>query len=401
MIITENSSKINQYEGKLTKKLPVFYNPLMKLNRDVSILLLNSIPDKNIQMALPLSGSGIRGIRFLKELKKSKIKTIEFNDIKTTDNIKDNLKLNEFDKDKRIFLHNKDANLFMLESKGFDYIDIDPFGSPNPFLESSIIRLSRNGILAVTATDTAALCGSSPTACKRKYWAKPLRNHFMHETGLRILSRKIQLIGAQYEKALTPIFSMSKDHYFRVFFRCEKGRRKVDLLLKNHKYLLYCKKCLRRKISFYNTSKCECGQDYEFIGPLWIEKLWNYELLVKMINNCDTNDRELYDFLRIIKEESEIFEISKDVYKNLMVEHYDDKDELVLIAKEDTIQRAVTYFEINDIASILKLKHVPKREILMKKIIKKGYMVGKTHFRKNSIRTNIPYEKLIKTFNEK
>ena len=120
-----------------------------------------------------------------------------------------------------------------------------------------------------------------------------------------------------------------------------------------------------------------------------------------MINNCDTNDRELYDFLRIIKEESEIFEISKDVYKNLMVEHYDDKDELVLIAKEDTIQRAVTYFEINDIASILKLKHVPKREILMKKIIKKGYMVGKTHFRKNSIRTNIPYEKLIKTFNEK
>ena len=46
----------------------------------------------------------------------------------------------------------------------------------------------------------------------------------MHETGIRILIRKIQLIGAQYNKALTPIFSYSKEHYFRVFLKCEKGK---------------------------------------------------------------------------------------------------------------------------------------------------------------------------------
>ena len=45
--------------------------------------------------------------------------------------------------------------LAILHSKGFDYIDLDPFGSPNIFLDSAVKRLGRNGILAVTATDTA------------------------------------------------------------------------------------------------------------------------------------------------------------------------------------------------------------------------------------------------------
>jgi len=34
--------KISKKE-KISKKLPVFYNPIMKFNRDISVLLLNSI----------------------------------------------------------------------------------------------------------------------------------------------------------------------------------------------------------------------------------------------------------------------------------------------------------------------------------------------------------------------
>ena len=56
----------------------------------------------------------------------------------------------------------------------------------------------------------------------------------MHETGLRILIRKVQLIGMQYEKALFPIFSYLKDHYFRVFFRCIKGKKICDEIAEKH-----------------------------------------------------------------------------------------------------------------------------------------------------------------------
>lgn len=303
-IITEGSAKLKISPGKkISKKLPVFYNPIMKLNRDISILLLNSISKKAMQIALPLAGSGVRGLRFLKELNKDKIKNMSFNDYKTLKNIKENLKLNNLDKKNNLSLYNKDANLFLLESKGFDYIDIDPFGTPNPFLESAVVRLARNGILAVTATDTSALAGSSVNACLRKYWAKPLKNEFMHETGIRILIRKVQLIGAQLDKALEPIFSYAKDHYYRVFFRCEKGKKKVDNLLKKHEFLIYDKKTLKRKVvdDIYNIKK-----GYEFAGPLWSAKLWNNTLIEKMYKTCNQENDKLFNLISIIKDECKI-----------------------------------------------------------------------------------------------
>jgi tRNA(guanine-26,N2-N2) methyltransferase len=244
--IEEGDSKINlKLDNKISKKLPVFYNPLMKLNRDISIYLLNAYSNlydlKNLRVCLPLAGSGIRGIRFLKELNETIIENIYVNDLseEAFKSIKKNLKLNKLEKDQKIVISNKDANLFFLESDGFDYIDIDPFGSPNSFLDSAINRLSRKSILAVTATDTAPLCGTFIKTCRRKYWANPLHNELMHEIGLRILIRKVQLIASQYEKALTPILSYSKDHYMRIFFKCEKGKKKVDEIIKQHDTFYY------------------------------------------------------------------------------------------------------------------------------------------------------------------
>mgnify|MGYP006416454641 CR=1 FL=1 len=301
-IITEESTKLKISEkSKISKELEVFYNPIMKLNRDTSILLLNLIKDKEMQLALPLAGSGIRGIRFLKELKKNKIKNISFNDYGSIKHIKQNIKLNELEKDSKLKLSSKDANLFLLESKGFDYIDIDPFGSPNQFLDNAIIRISRNGILAVTATDTSALSGSHESACIRKYYAKPLRNELMHEVGIRILIRKVQLIGAQNERALIPIFSYSKDHYFRIFFRCIKGKKKADEIFKQHEFLLYNHKTMQREISKYNFK-----QGYDYAGPMWTGKLWDTKLVEKMYKNADKDNKELFDLLYVIKEESKI-----------------------------------------------------------------------------------------------
>ncbi len=304
IIITEGLAKIKASpEKKISKKLEVFYNPIMKLNRDVSILLLNSLPDKGMQITDILAATGIRGIRFLKELKKGKIQNISLNDYKTKEAIIENLKLNNLEKEKNIFVYGENAIKFLFDSKGFDYIDIDPFGSPNPFLESSIIRLSRKGILAVTATDTSALAGSSETACIRKYWAKPLRNEFMHETGIRILIRKVQLIGAEYDKALYPIFSYSKDHYYRIFFRCEKGRQKADELLKSHKYLIYNWKTTERKVvdTIFNKET-----NFDYAGPLWIGSLWEKKLVNNMYKQIDKKNKKLFDLISLIKEESAI-----------------------------------------------------------------------------------------------
>ncbi len=123
----------------------------------------------------------------------------------------------------------------------------------------------------------------------------------MHETGLRILIRKVQLQGIQFEKALIPILAYHKDHYFRIYFRADKGKEKCDAIVKEHQYLLWCRACLEHKTSIYNKENCTCGKEMEFAGPLWIGTLGNLELVKKMVNNNPFTEEQ--KFLELIKEE--------------------------------------------------------------------------------------------------
>ncbi|MBS3104760.1 hypothetical protein J4234_00715 [Candidatus Woesearchaeota archaeon] len=347
-IINEGSIQLKIPKAeKISKEMGVFYNPIMGLNRDISILLLNSLNKKNMQICDLLAASGVRSIRFLKELNKNKIKKIIINDYdkKSIRLIKYNLKLNDIHSknDKKIIIRNKDANFLLLSSAGFDYIDIDPFGTPNPFLDAACKRIARNGILAVTATDTSALCGTFPKVCLRKYWAIPKKNALMHETGLRILIRKIQLIGAQYEKALVPIFSYSKEHYMRVFFRNEKGKNNADNVIRLH--------------GFFNDA-----------GPMWLGKLFDKKLSRSIYESALRNkifksNKELLNFLHIIKEESKI--------------------------------NSVGFYDISDICSKYKIKIIPKKFKIIEKIRKLGYGASETHFKGEGLRSNIPINTLI------
>ena len=315
-IITEHSIQIKADlpQRAVHKGMEVFYNPVMQSNRNIAILLLNSIPNQKMNIVDPLAGSGIRSLRFLKELKKGKINHIFINDHKESfvKVFKENVRLNKL-KPKNITLGNEDATLFLLNQINlkhkpnnfcgyFDYIDIDPFGSPNSYLNAALARITRGGILAVTATDTAALTGTYPKVTRRKYDATPLRNYLMHEIGLRILIRKVQLLGVQFDKALIPILCYSKDHYYRLYFRNEKGKQKCDEIIKQHRYFLFCTACLNFKISYFNNELCTCKKTFQFSGPLWTRQLHDHKLITAMAKNNPFPEEQ--KFLDLLREES-------------------------------------------------------------------------------------------------
>jgi tRNA (guanine26-N2/guanine27-N2)-dimethyltransferase len=321
-------------EEKISGDLPVFYNPVMKTNRDISIALLNALEKEYLDIALPLAGTGIRAIRFFKELKKENIKQICINDCneEAIKVINENFKLNNITKED-IEINQTEASLFMLKHAGFNYIDVDPFGSPNPFLDASCKKLSRDGILAVTATDTAPLSGTYTKVCRRKYWAEPKKDHMMHETGLRILIRKIQLIAVQYERALTPIYSYSDEHYMRVFLKCKKGKKHCDEILSQHK--------------MFNDA-----------GPLWLGQLWDEDLAEKImsLNPCTLT--------KLIKDESKISSIG--------------------------------FYNIPKLCKKHKTGVQKKFDQIIELIKAKGYQASRTHFDKEGIRTNMPEEEVEK-----
>ena len=359
-------------EGKISKKLPVFYNPIMQLNRDITILLLQQFPIVNL--CDPLAASGIRAIRFAKELK---YKSIIANDLseKATALIKKNIEHNKV----KFVIKNEDANIMLLNSKGFDYIDIDPFGTSNSYLDSAVKRISRNGILAVTNTDTAALTGTYPKACIRKYWSVPKRDYMMHETGLRILIRKIQLIGMQYDKALLPIFSYFKDHYFRIFFQCSKGKKLCDEIAEKH--------------GMINDA-----------GPLWVGNLWDSKLVSKMYSTMlkDYNKKVNTTYKLNNNKTMDNYENKKIIKNNIINNAQNNKGLLrfLKIIKEESKINVVGFFDIHDIVEKEKLKTIKKKEKIIKKIKKRGFKATNTHFSGTGIRSNISYDRLISLLKE-
>ncbi|MBN2251989.1 MAG: tRNA (guanine(10)-N(2))-dimethyltransferase [Candidatus Altiarchaeota archaeon] len=249
-------------EGRLVKKDPVFYNPEMEFSRDLSIAAVSALGSS--RFCDLLSGSGARGVRVANETRAH----VVANDANPNafDLIKRNRDINSLDME----VVNEDGNL-LLSGRRFDFIDIDPFGSPACFVDSALRALDNGGVLAVTATDTAALCGTSPLACMRKYDAVPLRADCYKELALRILIGFLARSAARCNKGIMPLFSHCTRHYFRAYVRVFRGSGKANRSVKNTCFVQYCFDCLWRGYRKLGelSSRCGCGGRLHTAGPLW------------------------------------------------------------------------------------------------------------------------------------
>lgn len=249
-------------EGELTKKDPVFYNPLMELNRDISVAV--AAVARPASVCDLLAGTGARGVRIANETDAE----VLANDLKADacDLIRRNAILNNVN----IEVTNLEGNL-VLADRRFDYIDIDPFGPPVRFIDSAIRAVKHEGILGITATDTSALCGSSPKACQKKYDSLPLRTDYYNELGLRILIGHIARTATKHEKGITPLFSHCTRHYLKTYVRVQRGPGDATETLKNICYLQHCFSCCFRAYEKLDSlaDTCICAAKLNTSGPVW------------------------------------------------------------------------------------------------------------------------------------
>jgi tRNA (guanine26-N2/guanine27-N2)-dimethyltransferase len=73
----------------------------------------------------------------------------------------------------------KDANVLLREGpqRGFDIVDLDPYGSVVPFLDSAVGAVREGGLLCITCTDTRVLCGPDMIKCFYFYGSVRARVH--------------------------------------------------------------------------------------------------------------------------------------------------------------------------------------------------------------------------------
>ena len=75
----------------------------------------------------------------------------------------------------------------------FDVIDLDPYGTAAPFLDGAVQAVKDGGLLCITCTDMAILCGNHAEACFGKYGGMSLQTKYCHEM-VRLLTSGMEFI---------------------------------------------------------------------------------------------------------------------------------------------------------------------------------------------------------------
>ena len=217
--VTEGGASLLVPDSPAPRKGSIpFYNPVAAFNRDVSLLVVASLGVERPRVADAMAGVGSRSVRYA-----LLGAYVEANDLSPSslslllrsaraNGVSDSIGVQSTDA--RVFLSAESA-----PNRRFDLVDVDPFGSPAPYLDSALAAVKSGGILAFTATDLATLCGRYPRASMEKYGAFTFRSEFCHEVAVRILIsyayRRARLQGL----SVCPLLSFYADHYVRVFLR--------------------------------------------------------------------------------------------------------------------------------------------------------------------------------------
>ena len=270
-------------EGKAEVYLPtsVFYNPVQEFNRDLTVSVIREqakyhftklkektakkktdeeepieIPDSDklkpkvryesgLRVFEGLAASGLRSVRFALEIPGLKEVVANDLDYNAVEFIKKNIEYNKIED--LVTPSCDDASLVMYKNKKFvdrfDVVDLDPYGSPTQFLDGAVQSVKDGGLLCITCTDMAVLCGNAIEKCHASYGAVSLKARFCHEFALRILLQCIESHANHYGRYIEPLLSISADFYIRVFVRIRTSQSIVKQSVTKLSMVYHCTGC--------------------------------------------------------------------------------------------------------------------------------------------------------------
>ena len=109
----------------------------------------------------------------------------------------------------------------------FQWIDLDPFGSPASFLDTAIQSISRVGVLEVLRL-ISLFVWFSKTSAARRYGSVGIRDAYMHDDATRIILGVIARIAAMHDKSIHPILSLFDGHHVRVSVLLKRSKENAS-----------------------------------------------------------------------------------------------------------------------------------------------------------------------------
>ena len=282
-------------------KVPAFFNPAAKFNRDLSILAYRAFAPrlKERTLADGFTGVGARALRVAVEV--PEIEQVYGNDANPSaiEAATEAAELNGVSSKCRFSVD--EVCKFLLKGNDkeerFGIVDLDPFGTPAKHVDCVLRAILDGGLVSITATDTAVLCGVYPEVCLRRYYGRPLNNGYGNETAIRLLTSLIALTASRLELAIKPVFAHATMHYLRVYAQVAVSSSDANDVYNNLGYVRHCSSCGHRFSTVeYENAKCElCQHVMKTAGLLWTAPLQDREFIAKMAEGTDAKCSKVLD----------------------------------------------------------------------------------------------------------
>lgn len=277
--------------ARVPPKAPAFFNPAAKLNRDLSVLAYRaSAPSLSSKtFADSFTGVGARALRVAVEV--PEIEQVYGNDINSIaiGTANESATINSVSG--KCHFSIEEVCKFLLHGDGegerFGIVDLDPFGTPARHVDCVLRAVLDGGLVSMTATDTAVLCGIYPEVCLRRYYGRPLNNSYGNETAIRLLLSLLALTASRLELSIRPVFVHATMHYMRVYASVSVSSSEANDVYRSIGYVMHCFQCGHRfKAKEYSVAKCElCGSAMKIGGQLWTGSFHDKEFVKKMLGH--------------------------------------------------------------------------------------------------------------------
>jgi len=316
----------------------------MALDRDIAVSVIARAAAYGLRSGWEmLSATGVRGLRcaveaasfeelFLTESDPTAVRVLGANVARYAD--------------RGVRLRVQDARQPLQTRPPVDWVDLDPYGSPVPFLAAAFASLSEGGVMGVAATDMPVLAGPSRAVCERRYGGRPVRGRLGPEGGLRLLLAHLESFARSQGRSIHPLLAYVGDHHVRAYLR-------VGRLSELPRGSLVATIDPTR----WDGPPLTGGPGP--LGPLWVGPLFDAGFVRELRPPIEAAEpRQIHRFLERIREESEV-----DV---------------------------PFYYEPNEIAGVEGLSRPIAPGEFVDRLRAQGYRASRTHARPEGFRTTAP-----------
>mmetsp|Transcript_12381 Transcript_12381/g.40751 ORF Transcript_12381/g.40751 Transcript_12381/m.40751 type:complete len:565 (-) Transcript_12381:377-2071(-) len=269
-------------------------------------------PFQEMKIFEGLAASGLRSIRYANEVEDVACIVANDMDPPAVESMRRNLEYNGGYAKEKVTPWEDDARLVMLQHEGlFDVVDLDPYGAPHTLLDSAVQGVAEGGMLLVTATDMAVLCGNNGDVCWTKYGSFAHRAKYCHEAAVRTLLASLEMHANRVKKHIVPVLSVSIDFYVRVFVRVYTSAAKVKASSSKLSHVYQCTGCdsfVTHPVGRINAktggsgqpsrslpnhspdlgATCsDCGWRWQMGGPIWSDPIHDQEWVTALLEHME------------------------------------------------------------------------------------------------------------------